>query len=193
MDQEIRSPSGSLRRMLQVRVRLVFVEPFAGTGIPSSGGKFSPVLKVYHRRVNNVLPVGSVAFTHTIYEENGSNPYRDNDFVPFVAFAPLFDCPLLHWIVQEKRSPSESTMEILQAKLRWLVVVPFAGVGDPKDGGKFPVVVKIYHRLVYEPFPNGSVAFTHTLYVVVGVNPESTNDFVPFDAPVPLLVCPLVH
>jgi hypothetical protein len=135
--------------MLQARVRLVPVDPFAGTGSPNTGWRLFPVVKVYHRRVYRPLPKRSVAFTHTLYVVKGVSPERDNDFVPFDAPVALFDCPLLHWIDHEKRSPSGSAITILQPKLSLLVVEPFVGAGVPKTGGRFAVVVNRYHLRVY--------------------------------------------
>jgi hypothetical protein len=57
-------------------------------------------------------------------------------------------------------------MEMLQARLKGLFVEPFAGDGVPKTGGRLIIVVNVYQALVYTPLPLGSVAFTHTLYVV---------------------------
>jgi hypothetical protein len=73
---------------------------------------------------------------------------------------------------------------------------PFPGEGVPNTGGLFPplpCVVNVYNLRVYRPLPAGSVAFTHTLYVVEDANPDNDNDFVPFDAPFAFADCPLLH
>jgi hypothetical protein len=150
--------------MLQVRLNGFPVEPFAGVGVPNTGGLLScNVVNVYHRRVYRPLPPGSVAFTQTLYDVEYANPDNDNDFVPFDAPEPLLVCPLLHWIVQLNVFPSGSLIGMLHEKLKGLFVEPFVGVGVPNTGGRFVFVVKTYHRLVYCPLPPGSVAFTHTL------------------------------
>ncbi len=79
---------------------------------------------------------------------------------------------------------------MLQLKLRGLFIEPFTEEGVPKTGGRLTFVLKVYHFLVYRPLPVGSVALTQTLYVVKYTSPESESDLVPFDAPVPLVVCP---
>jgi hypothetical protein len=100
-------------------------------------------------------------------------------------------------MVQEKRSASASLMGMLHERLRGLLFDSFTGLGVPKTGGLLPTtlacVVNVNHLRVYRPLPAGvgSVAFTHTLYVVEYARPESDNDFVPFDAPLALFVCPL--
>ena len=121
--------------------------------------------------------------------------------LPLNAFVPLDVCPLLHWIVHEKRFPSGSLIGIFQGthgpyggRLHQFPVEPFAGDGDPNTGGLFSgFVVKVYHLRVYKPLPMGSVAFTHNLYVVKAVNPDNGTDFVPFEAPEALFDWPLLH
>jgi hypothetical protein len=54
-------------------------------------------------------------------------------------------------------------MGILQVKPNGLPVEPFAGEGATKTGGRFVLVVKVYHLLVYRLLPLGSVAFTQIL------------------------------
>lgn len=70
MVQEKVFPSGSLIRMLQVRFKMLLVDPFAGDGVPNIGGVLGMsvvcVMKVYHFRVNSPLPDASVAFTQTL-------------------------------------------------------------------------------------------------------------------------------
>jgi hypothetical protein len=66
-------------------------------------------------------------------------------------------------MTQEKVFPSGSLMEMLQVRFSELFAEPFAGIGFPKTGGRFAVVVKRYHLLVYRPLPVGSVAFTQIL------------------------------
>jgi hypothetical protein len=73
---------------------------------------------------------------------------RDSDFVPLDApVAPLV-CPLLHWIVHVKVSPSGSLMGMLQVKLRGLFIEPSGGEGVPNVGGLSTLVMKVYHFLV---------------------------------------------
>jgi len=152
------------------------------------------VVKVYHFLVYRPLPVGSVALTQTLYVVKYASPESDSDFVPLVAPVPLLTCPLLHRMVQEKRSPSESLMGILQLKLNEFPGEPFAGEGTPNTGGLFPCfVVNVYHLRVHRPLPLGSVALTQTLYVVKYVRPERASDFVPLDAPFAWLCCPLLQ
>jgi len=91
------------------------------------------------------------------------SPERDSDFVPFVALVPLVACPLLHWIVQEKRLPSGSLIGMLQVRVSGLLVELLVGDGVPKTGGRLTFVVNVYHFLVYRPLPLGSVAFTQIL------------------------------
>ena len=81
-------------------------------------------------------------------------------------------------------------------KPSWFPAELFVGEGVPNTGGLFDnLVVKTYHLRVYKPLPAGvgSVAFTQILYVVANARPERLTDFVPLDALVPLLVCPLLH
>ena len=62
-------PFGSLIGMFQVRLSGFPVEPFVGEGVPNTGGVFVTfpfVVNVYHLRVYNPLPVGSVAFTQIL-------------------------------------------------------------------------------------------------------------------------------
>jgi hypothetical protein len=109
------------------------------------------------------LPVGSVAFTHTLYVVKYARPESTRDFVPLLAPDPLLTCPLLHCIVHVKAFPSGSLIEILHVRLNRFPVEPFVGVGVPNTGGRFAFVVKVYHFLVYVLLPVGSVAFTQTL------------------------------
>jgi hypothetical protein len=115
-----------------------------------------------------------------------------SDFVPFDAPDAVLVCPLLHLIVHVKVFPSGSLIGILQVRLNRFPVEPFVGDGVPNTGGLF-IAVNMYHLRVYRPLPVGSVAFTHTLYIVEYANPDNDNDFVPFDAPDVVLVCPLLH
>ena len=65
--QSKRSPSVSLIRMLQVRLRGWLVEVLRGVGVPKVGGMFCAcVVKVYQARVYWLLPVGSVALTQIV-------------------------------------------------------------------------------------------------------------------------------
>ena len=54
-------------RILQEMLRGLFVEPFAGDGVPKTGGRLVIVVNVYHALVYTPLPLGSVAFTQTLY------------------------------------------------------------------------------------------------------------------------------
>ena len=146
--QEKRFPSGSLIGMLHVRLNRFPVEPFAGEGVPKTGGRFAFVAKRYHLLVYKPLPAGSVAFTQTLYVVKYARPESESDFVPFVAPDPPLVCPLLHWIVHEKRVPSGSLIGMLQEKLTGLPVEPFAGEGVPKTGGRFAFIVNVYQLLV---------------------------------------------
>ena len=94
--------------MLQERLSRLPVEPFAGEDVPNTGGvlvRFDFVVNLYHRRVYRPLPPGSVAFTQILYVVTFERPDSVRDFVPLDAPVPLFTCPLLHCIVQEKASP----------------------------------------------------------------------------------------
>ena len=84
-------------------------------------------------------------------------------------------------------------MVMLQVRLRELSVEPFVGVGVPNVGGRFALVVKVYHCLLYCSLPVGSVAFTYTVKGVEYERPDSDNDLVPFVELLPLFVCPLLH
>ena len=63
-------PSRSLIGMVQDRFNRFPVEPFAGEGVPNTGGVLFVmvpcVVKVYHLRVYSLLPVGSVALTQIL-------------------------------------------------------------------------------------------------------------------------------
>ena len=87
----------------------------------------------------------------------------DSVLVPFMSFVALFFCPLLHCMVHVKGSPCGSFMGMVQVKLCGLPVDPLFGVGVPNTGGRFALVVKVYHFLVYELLPVGSVALTQIL------------------------------
>ena len=92
-----------------------------------------------------------------------ASPESVSVFVPLVAPVPLLICPLLHSMVQVKVFPSGSFIGILQGKLKDWTIVPFVGVGMPTVGGRFPIVMKVNHFLVYWLLPVGSVAFTQIL------------------------------
>ncbi len=72
-------------------------------------------------------------------------------------------------------------------------VDPFDGDGEPYTGGELVSVVNVYHFLVYNPLPEGSVAFTQILYVIPYASPDIDRVLVPFDALEPLVDCPLLH
>ena len=62
-------PFISVMGILQDRFNGFPVEPFAGEGVPKTGGVFVTfpfVVKVYHLRVYSPLPVGSVALTQIL-------------------------------------------------------------------------------------------------------------------------------
>ena len=124
------------------------------------------VVKVYHFLVYSPLPVGSVAFTQTVYVVEFASPERASDLVPLVALVPVVFCLLLHWIVHENVLPFGSLIGMLQVRLNRFPVEPFAGEGVPNTGGVFvrlPFVVNVYHLRVYSPLPVGSVALTQIL------------------------------
>jgi len=134
--------------MLQLKLRGLLVEPLDGFADPKTGGRLTSVEKVYHLRVYTPLPLGSVAFTQTLYVLEYARLDSERVFVPFVAPEPLLVCPLLHWIVHENVSPSGSLIEMLQLKLKGLLLEPFDGEGVPKTGGRLVFVVKVYHFLL---------------------------------------------
>ena len=121
------------------------------------------VVNVNHLRVYNPLPIGSDAFTQTLYVVEYARPDNASVFVPLVAPEPLLVCPLLHCIVHEKVFPSQSLIGMHQVGHSEFPVEPLAGEGVPKIGGLFVFVVNVYHLRVYCPLPVGSVALTQIL------------------------------
>jgi hypothetical protein len=105
---------------------------------------------------------------------------------------------LLQLINQENTVPSGSVIGIPQLRLNRLPEEPFPGDGVPNIGGvlpPLPCVLNVNHLRIHRSLPPGvgSVAFTHTVYVVKDANPDNGNDFVPLDAPFADADCPLLH
>jgi hypothetical protein len=121
--------------MLQDRLNRFPLEPFTGDGVPNTGGLLLGfVVNVNHLRLYRSLPVGSVAFTHTVYVVEYARPESLSVFVPFnidfgIVAVLLLNCPLLHSIDQLKLLFSRSLIRMLQDRLNRFPVEPFAGEG----------------------------------------------------------------